>query len=912
MVDVSPKHLIAKLNEGSQKAVEGAAGLCLSRTNYNIEIEHWLVKLLEIPNSDLHAICNHFSVDTSRLMTQLNTEIDSFKTGNARTPALSPSFVDLIKEAWVVCSVTSGESQIRTGHVLAALLNDEALSRSSAAMVDELSKLPAPQLLNELAAITAESGESAAAKKIKSEPAGGGSRKVSGPTDTPSLDQFTINLTERAESGSIDPVLGRDPEIRQIIDILMRRRQNNPILTGEPGVGKTAVAEGFALRLAAGDVPPALEGVTLRSLDMGLLQAGAGIKGEFENRLKSVIDEVKSSPTPIILFIDEAHTMIGAGGAAGGADAANLLKPALARGELRTIAATTWTEYKKYFEKDAALARRFQVVKVEEPSIESAIDMMRGLTQTLEKHHRIRILNEAVVDAVNLSSRYIAGRLLPDKSVSLLDTTCARIRLSQAATPPSVEDCQRRIEQLKVSIGILERELTTGGDHDEELQLKREELAASEVEYANLQKQWEQELELVGKIGEIRDKLEGTASSEADEAADDADTAEEGGEVAEPAEPLTEAEAESLKQELLKIEEELRTVQGEDPLVQPVVNSAAVAETVAAWTGIPVGRMVADEIQTVLNLKEMMEKSIIGQSHALDLISQRIRTSRANLNDPNTPIGVFLLAGTSGVGKTETAITLAELLYGGEQNMTTINMTEFKEEHKISQLIGSPKGYVGYGTGGVLTEAVRRKPYSVILLDELEKAHASFQDLFYQVFDKGKMNDSDGVEIDFKNTVILMTTNAGTDAIKALCSDPDTIPEPEAFSEAIFDEMLKDRSQGGGGFAPAFLGRLQIIPYYPLAPHVLEKIIGLKLGKVGRRVKEHYGGTFSYTPEVTQTILERCTEVDTGARNIDHIVSRTILPQLSAEFLQRMADGNEISGVEIKMADDGSFAYDLS
>ncbi|MFO1066472.1 MAG: type VI secretion system ATPase TssH [Pirellulales bacterium] len=712
----------------------------------------------------------------------------------------------------------------------------------------------------------------------------GAPRKLS----TPGLDQFTIDLTARAREGKIDAVLGRDNEIRQVIDILTRRRQNNPILTGEAGVGKTAVAEGFALRIAAGDVPDPLKDVTLRTLDLGLLQAGAGVKGEFENRLKSVIDEVKASAKPVILFIDEAHTLIGAGGAAGQGDAANLLKPALARGELRTLAATTWAEYKKYFEKDAALARRFQVVKVEEPAEDVAIDMVRGLTRTLESHHKVAILDEAVVDAVKLSSRYISGRQLPDKAISLIDTACARINLSQTSTPPALEDTQRRLAQVKLSREILQRETVTGADHAEKMQELSDEFVRLEKELAELQARWQQEKDLVASIRSLTDNLQ---------KADAAAAAKTPG-----AELPSGDQIQNWKVELDKQKAALSELQGESPLVHPFVDRNAVAETVAAWTGIPVGRMVADEINTVLNLHDLMERQVVGQSHALKRIGQSIRTSRARLNDPRAPIGVFMLAGTSGVGKTETAIALAQLLYGGEQNMTVINMSEFKEEHKVSLLMGSPPGYVGYGEGGVLTEAVRRKPYSVVLLDEMEKAHPGVQDIFYQVFDKGMMKDGEGRDIDFKNTLIIMTTNAGTDLIKSLCTDPDTTPDPDAFLEAVFPELLKT-------FKPAFLGRVSIIPYYPLNEEVIRKIIGLKLGKVGKRLRENYNADFSYSDDFVQLVADRCKEVDTGARNIDHILTKSLLPDLSAELLSRLAEGQTIQSVRVETAPEANFRF---
>ena len=899
MVQVNLKELVGKLNDVCRRSLEAAAGLCLSRTNYNVEIEHWLLKVLETPNADLAAILRHYEIDASRVAADLTRVMDRFKTGNARPPALSPNLVDLVREAWLIASVDFGEAAVRSGHLLCALLSDDLLRQVVHAASRDVERISGEELRRRLLEITARSEESRVAAVAQRGPGAPSPARPAGPTKTPSLDQFTIDLTARARAGEIDPVLGRDAEIRQVIDILTRRRQNNPILTGEAGVGKTAVAEGFALRIVAGDVPPSLQNVSLRTLDLGLLQAGAGVKGEFENRLKSVIQEVKSSLIPIILFIDEAHNMIGAGGAAGQTDAANLLKPALARGELRTIAATTWAEYKKYFEKDAALARRFQVVKVEEPSEKAAVEMMRGLVGTLEKHHRVRILHEAVVDAVKLSHRYISGRQLPDKSVSLLDTTCARIGLSQTATPPAIEDARRRIEQLRVSIGILQREQDTGADHAAQLAELRQQMQAAEEELARLQDRWQAEKELVATIGQCRDQLEGRppAAASPPAAAQEA--------LGKPQPPLPEERRNELLRQLRAAEAKLAHMQGDAPLVYPCVNGQAIAETVAAWTGIPVGRMVADEIHTILNLKSLMEESIVGQSHALERIAQSIRTSRADLADPGRPIGVFLLTGTSGVGKTETAITLANLLYGGEQNMTVINMSEFKEEHKVSLLMGSPPGYVGYGEGGVLTEAVRRKPYSVVLLDEMEKAHPGVQDIFYQVFDKGTMKDGEGRDIDFKNTVIMMTTNAGTEFIKNLCCDPDALPDPDAFVQSVFPELLKT-------FKPAFLGRLTIVPYYPLTEEVMKRIIALKLAKIARRVSENYRATFAYTTELVQRICERCTEVDTGARNVDHILSGTLLPELSTEVLSRMAQGKSISAVEVSVAPDGAFTYAIS
>ncbi len=897
MASVNLKSLIGKLNGTCRRTLEAAAGLCLSRTNYNVEIEHWLTKILETPGTDLDAVLRHFEIDPSRLSSDLTRAMDKLKTGNARPPALSQTVVDVARDAWLVASVDYQEPTVRTGHLLIAMLSDRVTAQSILSHLPELDKINVEVLAKELPQVTAETSEAEESHATSATSGGGQKGAAPGkPTKTPGLDQFTIDLTERAKAGEIDPVLGRDDEIRQIVDILCRRRQNNPILTGEAGVGKTAVVEGFALRVAAGDVPDALKSVSVRALDLALLQAGAGVKGEFENRLKSVIEEVKSSPKPIILFIDEAHTMIGAGGQAGQGDAANLLKPALARGELRTIAATTWAEYKKYFERDAALARRFQVVKVEEPSEEKCIGMMRGLVSTLERHHNVRILNEAVEAAVKLSHRYISGRQLPDKAVSLLDTACARIGLSQNSTPPQIEHLQRLIDRVDTEMEILRRETAAGADGHEEamIQLESQRLAA-ETELEELTQRWQRELELVGQIREMQNQL----------AEDDVNRRKPVVEGEAPPETLPEDEREKLKAEVRSLQGDLLELQGEHPLVHICCDTNAVAETVGAWTGIPVGRMVSNEITTVLRLKDTMEESVVGQSHAMEQIAESIKTSRARLEDPNRPIGIFLLAGTSGVGKTETALTLANLLYGGEQNLTVINMSEFKEEHKVSLLMGSPPGYVGYGEGGVLTEAVRRKPYSVILLDEMEKAHPGVQDIFYQVFDKGHMKDGEGRDIDFKNSVIIMTSNAGTDLIMSLCRDPDTRPDPQGLHDALHEELLKT-------FKPAFLGRVSIIPYFPLDDSVMKKIIRLKLKKVGRRVQEHYRATFDYTDQLVDAIAARCTEVDTGARNVDKILTRTLLPEMSGEFLSRMAQGEEIKSVEVDVNDDGHFVYTIA
>jgi type VI secretion system protein VasG len=893
MVTVNLRALVSHLSDEVRNGLESAAGLCLSRTHYNVEIEHWLLKLLEANDGELARCLKHSNIDLERVRRDLERALDRLKTGNSRAPALSPEVVDLAREAYLLASLDFERRAAGGGHVLLALLGTEALMRRAHDASRELEKVSVESLRRELPNLTAGSSEGSAQPAAGGAGATPGAPGRTGTGKTPFLDQYTGDLTERARRGELDPVLGRDDEIRQVIDILTRRRQNNPILTGEPGVGKTAVAEGFAQRVVAGEVPAALQNVTVRSLDLALLQAGAGVKGEFENRLKNVIAEVKASPIPVILFIDEAHTMIGAGGQAGQGDAANLLKPALARGELRTIAATTWAEYKKYFEKDAALARRFQVVKVEEPAEAVAIEILRGLVEVMERHHGVRVLDEALVETVRLSSRYIAGRQLPDKAVSLLDTACARVALSQAAMPAAIEGCHRRITRLETERRLLEREQALQGDHGTRLAEIIAARTAEEAELALLQERWTKEKHLVGEIQklalELRSK-EGATTAAPTQAAPS---------------PMSAEDRERTRQSLMTLSAELRALQGQTPLVHPHVDGQAIAEVIAAWTGIPAGRMVADRIETIMNLKERLEQRVVGQSHALEAISQAIRISSAKLEDPTRPIGVFLLAGTSGVGKTETAIALAEELYGGEQNMTVINMSEFKEEHKVSLLMGSPPGYVGYGEGGVLTEAVRRRPYSVLLLDEVEKAHPGVQEIFYQVFDKGTLKDGEGRDIDFRNTVIMLTTNAGTDTVMALCADPETQPAPEGFVEALRPALLQV-------FKPAFLGRMQILPYYPLRDEVLRKIVELKLRKIERRIRDNYRAKLNWTPELVQSVLDRCKEVETGARNVDHILSRTLLPGLAAEFLSNMAAEKQTQEVNVSVAEDGTFQYELN
>jgi type VI secretion system protein VasG len=893
MIAIDLKSLVGKLNEPTRIALEGAAGLCLSRTHYNVEVEHWLLKLLEIPGSDLAAVLEKFNVDTGKLSRDLNKELDQIKSGNTRAPALSPTVVDVAKNAWLLASIDYGHPVTTSAHLFTAIMLDEGLRRSAEAVSSELKKISPESLRDVARTIVGTTNESK--KSGQGEARSVASPSIDGaPSKTPALDKFTINLTEDARQGKIDPILGRDEEIRQIIDILIRRRQNNPILTGEAGVGKTAVVEGFALRIASGDVPDPLKDVCVRSLDLGLLQAGASVKGEFENRLKSVIAEVKASPQPIVMFIDEAHTLIGAGGKEGQGDAANLLKPALARGELRTIAATTWAEYKKYFERDPALTRRFQLVKIEEPDEEKAINMMRAISSMLQHHHGVRIMDEAIIDSVKLSSRYITSRQLPDKSVGLLDTACARVALSQSATPAAIEDTRRGISQCTTNIALLERENATLGTNAVRIEELKEKLRNLESLLIAQEGQWQKEQEKVTKIHALQKQIEDDFYTRP---LTEAVRKQKG-----LAAPLSDSEKDKIKSTLQTLTAELNAIQGEAPMIQVNVNSQAIAEVVANWTGIPVGKMLSDEIQSILNLKETLEQRVIGQPHALHAIAESIRTSRAGLTDPRKPIGVFFMVGPSGVGKTETALALADLLYGGEQNITTINMSEFKEEHKVSMLLGSPPGYVGYGEGGVLTEAVRRKPHSVLLLDEMEKAHPGVQDIFYNLFDKGTIKDGEGRDIDFRNTIIIMTSNAGEEHIRAMCEASEELPSPEVLLDNFRPQLLNY-------FKPAFLGRTIVVPYYPLNDENLLKICQLNMKRIEKRVREHYNSTLTYADEVLLHIVARCQEVDTGARNIENILTRTLLPAMATECLTKMAKADDISSIHIGVTEDGQFTY---
>ncbi|MDT8909199.1 type VI secretion system ATPase TssH [Pseudomonas prosekii] len=889
MGEISRAALFGKLNSVAYKAIEAATVFCKLRGNPYVELAHWFHQLLQLQDSDLHRIIRQFNIEPARLARDLTDALDRLPRGSTSITDLSSHVEEAVERGWVYGSLMFGESQVRTGYLVIGILKTPSLRHALLGLSSEFDKVKVETLSERFDEYIGDSPENALtasdgfnAGSVPGEASGAMAPSAMGKQEA--LKRFTVDLTEQARSGKLDPIVGRDEEIRQLVDILMRRRQNNPILTGEAGVGKTAVVEGFALRIVAGDVPPSLKDVELRSLDVGLLQAGASMKGEFEQRLRQVIEDVQASPKPIILFIDEAHTLVGAGGAAGTGDAANLLKPALARGTLRTVAATTWAEYKKHIEKDPALTRRFQVVQVAEPSEDKALLMMRGVASTMEKHHQVQILDEALEASVKLSHRYIPARQLPDKSVSLLDTACARVAISLHAVPAEVDDSRRRIEALETELQIIAREHAIGvviGTR----QTQTESLLSAERErLAELESRWAEEKTLVDELlatrATLRERVGVVDSEDGSEASHD------------------------LREKLVDLQQRLTALQGETPLILPTVDYQAVASVVADWTGIPVGRMARNELETVLNLDQHLKKRIIGQDHALQMIAKRIQTSRAGLDNPSKPIGVFMLAGTSGVGKTETALALAEAMYGGEQNVITINMSEFQEAHTVSTLKGAPPGYVGYGEGGVLTEAVRRKPYSVVLLDEVEKAHPDVHEIFFQVFDKGVMEDGEGRGIDFKNTLILLTTNAGTELIADVCKNPQDVPEPEEIAKALRQPLLEI-------FPPALLGRLVTIPYYPLSDEMLKAITRLQLDRIKKRVENTHKVAFDYDDAVIDLIVSRCTETESGGRMIDAILTNSLLPDMSREFLTRMLEGKALAGVRIR-AEDNELRYDFS
>jgi type VI secretion system protein VasG len=890
MSEISRATLFGKLNGIAYKAIESATVLCKRRGNPYVELGHWLHQILALQDSDLHRIVRAFDLDPDRLTRDITLALDRLPRGSSSISDLSSHVEEAVERGFVYGSLMFGEVRVRTGHLLVGILKTQTLRNALLALSKEFGRIRADELCERFADMVAESPERGlGASGEVGIPDGGTAPELAALPEhskQEALKRFSTDLTERARLGEIDLVTGRDEEIRQIVDVLMRRRQNNPILTGEAGVGKTAVVEGFACRIARGDVPPPLRDVTLRALDIGLLQAGASMKGEFEQRLRSVIEDVQASPKPVILFIDEAHTLIGAGGAAGTGDAANLLKPALARGTLRTIAATTWAEYKKHIEKDPALTRRFQVVQVSEPSETKALTMMRALVAPLEKHHGVQILDEAVEASVRLSHRYIPARQLPDKAVSLLDTACARVAIGLHSIPPAVEDCRRKGEALQLEREIIQREQAVGIEVGDRASVAEQASGEAERSLKQLEARWSSEKALVTRIVELRAELRSSATPKTGDGAQ---------------KPIDRA---ALLGELSGLQAELAVLQGEHPLLAPCVDAQAVAEVVGGWTGIPVGRMVKNEIQTVLDLADVLGERVIGQAHALGTIARRIQTSRAELDNPNKPVGVFLLAGPSGVGKTETALALAEALYGGDQNLITINMSEFQEPHTVSTLKGAPPGYVGYGEGGVLTEAVRRRPYSVVLLDEIEKAHPDVHEIFFQVFDKGWMEDGEGRRIDFTNTLILLTSNVGSDVIMQLCKKPASIPTPEAMSQALRGPLLQV-------FPPALLGRLVTVPFYPLSDAMLSAIVRLQLDRIVRRMAERHGIAMRYDDAVPALITSRCTELESGARMVDALLSNTLLPELSQQLLERILSGSKVALARVSV-ERGAFAYALT
>ena len=872
MLLVELKPLVGRLNAYCKQALEDGVGLCVSRGHYEITVEHLLVKLFDDIQADLALLLRQHGIDPALVQRGVNLSIEDMKTGNAGRPAFSPLLLELLQDAWLIASVDLQEPRIRSGAVLLAFLARPTYYATGdyAAPLRELNRELLLRSFDQICggSIEASVREAGGAEGAGAAPAGG---------DGSAIARFCENFTAKARAGKLDPVFGRDAEIRQMVDILARRRKNNPICVGDPGVGKTAVVEGLALRVVEGDVPDSLKDVTILGLDMGLLQAGASVKGEFENRLKGVITEVKASAKPIILFIDEAHTLIGAGGQAGTSDAANLLKPALARGELRTVAATTWAEYKKYFEKDAALARRFQLVKLDEPDLATAVLILRGLKEKYEDVHKVVLRDDAIVAAAELSSRYITGRQLPDKAVDLLDTACARVKVLQSAKPDVLEDKERRIQALEREQRGLERDEDNQQPVDRaRLEAIGAELQSLAAEAAALREVWQRQQAAAKALLEAR-----TARHEA------------------KANGAAPEELQRLAQEIATAAKAFKAAQGDEPLVHIDVDPDVVARVISDWTGIPVGKMLRDQAQSVLGMAATLKARIRGQDHAMDLIAEVLKTAKSGLKDPQQPMGVFLLAGPSGVGKTETALAVADILFGDEKSTTVINMSEFQEKHNVSRLIGSPPGYVGYGEGGVLTEAVRQRPYSVVLLDEVEKAHLDVMNLFYQVFDKGMLSDGEGKEIDFSNTVIFLTSNLATDVITEMTAG-DEKPDAATLLSAV-------RPILSNHFKPALLARMTVIPYFTLQGEALAGIVRLKLDKVVRRVAHNNKMRFTYSDAVVAQIAARCTEVETGARNIDFILRGNVLPLMSQEILARMGEGVALEEVALDVDEGGEF-----
>ena len=917
MSNISRSVLFAKLNDSLYKSLESAFTYCRLRENSYVELVHWLYILVQKSDNDIDCIHKYFEVNTDKLREDVLAAVESLPTGASSVADFSKHVEEAVEQSWTYTSLLFDSHKIRGAYLLYTLLKSSELSNILFRISSQFNKIVPDRLIDNLEVIL----ESSSENMLQESPLV--SKEHSELSEKSALVKYGSNLTEMAATGKIDPIVGRDNEIRQIIDILMRRRQNNPILTGEAGVGKTAVVEALALKIASGDVPPSLKNVELILLDIGALKAGASVSGEFETRLRAVMEEVESSPTPIVLFIDEIHTLIGAGGAAGTADAANLLKPALARGKLRTIGATTWAEYKKYFEKDPALTRRFQVINVDEPEEGEAIEMLRALVPSLELHHNVIILDEAIVSSVQLSHRYIPARKLPDKSIGLVDTACARVSLSQHSTPSRIEYLNRKVLALETQKHNFEREMKLDYDHQDQVLEIDTEINDLEAQLTELQTKWQEESRLVHALIEVRQQIlnhatetetetETDSAIESDEthasnhiAASNADTdtlTEANTNADDQTNSLLEAstinaDIETLFETQKNIIEQLKQQQNDDPLVLSLVDSRAVANVVSDWTGIPVGKMMKDELQAILELSSTLSKRVIDQDHGMEAIARRVQTSRASLDDPNKPVGVFMLAGPSGVGKTETALALADSLYGGEHNIITINMSEYQEAHTVSTLKGAPPGYVGYGEGGVLTEAVRRKPYSVVLLDEVEKAHPDVHEIFFQVFDKGWMEDGEGRYIDFKNTIIILTTNVGTELIMDRCHNNDEVVDIETLQKELRAPMLQV-------FPAALLGRIQVIPYYPLNDATLNKIVDLQLKRIVKRIKDNHGIALSYSNDILTLISNRCSEVESGGRMIDAILTNTVLPKISKDLLTYIIDNKTINSIHLSTSED--------
>ncbi|MEZ5805101.1 MAG: type VI secretion system ATPase TssH [Rhizobiaceae bacterium] len=908
MSDISLETVTGKLNRVGYDAFMQALRQAKGAGNRNLEIAHWFNHILANDRSDLSLTVDHYKLDRAKLLKDIAATIDGFRKQETEMPGISNQITDLLDRGWYYATLFFGETQIRTGHLLLGALKSRELRRALQQLSPQFGQINDDLLAAESRRVWGQSDEENLrpmdGSGLSARPAGAPGADTPAARGTTALDRFSVDMTG-AGGGRQDGPGGR-PRRRDPPDHRrpMRRRQNNPILTGEAGVGKTAVVEGFAQRLAAGDVPPQLKGVRLCALDIGLMQAGASMKGEFEQRLRSVIDEVQASPTPVILFIDEAHTLIGAGGQQGTGDAANLLKPALARGTLRTIGATTWAEYRQYFEKDPALTRRFQPVNVDEPSIERCVTMLRGILAPMEKHHGVRISDEAVRAAVTFSARYIPARQLPDKAVSLLDTACARVAISQSTTPALIADLKASIEAMRRELETQSREGELGLEDEERIAELTAEIADTEKRLAEAEAEFQKERALVDEIVAFRGRMAKAAEASG---ADVDNTAAPAGEMSAAAAAPVDGDPEVVEEPRAGLKSRLEQLEGIDAarrMIYAHVDEPAVASVVSDWTGIPIGRMVKDEVQTVLQLAEIMGRRVVGQDHGLRMISKRIETNRAKLDNPNKPIGVFMLCGPSGVGKTETALALAESLYGGEQNMITINMSEFQEAHTVSALKGAPPGYVGYGEGGRLTEAVRRKPYSVVLLDEVEKAHPDVHELFFQVFDKGQMEDGTGRRIDFKNTLIILTSNVGTEVIMQMAEDGKTKPDPETLNTALRPYLTRH-------FPPALLGRIVTIPYFPLSAAMLAGIVRLQLDRIRRRVADNHDAELEYSDAVVDHIVAQCDNPDSGGRMIDNIITNTLLPELSRYFLNRSLEKEEITSAKIDVVD-GRFSYEVN